>query len=60
MLDNMDFPYPMFLTTWHMFLSMILTQIMSKTTKMLPGVAEVILLFLVYDYVVFLIIIIYY
>jgi hypothetical protein len=40
-LDQMDFPYPMFLTTWHMFLAMILTQVMSKTTNMLPGVKEV-------------------
>lgn len=39
-LANMDFPFPMFLTTWHMVLAAILTQIMSRTTKMLPGVAE--------------------
>lgn len=30
----------MFLTTWHMFLATILTQIMSRTTNMLPGVKE--------------------
>ena len=40
-LDYMKFPYPMFLTTWHMTLATILTQIMSRTTKMLPGVQEV-------------------
>lgn len=39
-LANMDFPFPMFLTTWHMVLAVILTQIMSRTTNMLPGVAE--------------------
>ena len=42
-LDQFSFPFPMFLTTWHMFLATILTQIMSKTTNMLPGVREVIL-----------------
>lgn len=41
MLDQLKFPFPMFLTTWHMFLAVILTQIMSRTTKMLPGVTEV-------------------
>ena len=40
-LDTFHFPFPMFLTTWHMFLATILTQIMSRTTNMLPGVAEV-------------------
>ena len=30
----------MFLTTWHMILATILTQIMSKTTTMLPSVQE--------------------
>eukprot|EP01031_Cornospumella_fuschlensis_P042434 gene42434-51839_t len=39
-LDQLKFPYPMFLTTWHMVLATILTQIMSKTTNMLPGVKE--------------------
>ena len=36
----MDFPFPMFLTTWHMVLSCILTQLMARMTNMLPGVAE--------------------
>lgn len=40
-LDQLKFPFPMFLTTWHMVLATILTQIMSKTTSMLPGVKEV-------------------
>lgn len=40
-LDTFDFPFPMFLTTWHMLLSSLLTQVMSRTTTMLPGVAEV-------------------
>ena len=44
-LDQLKFPYPMFLTTWHMTLATILTQLLSKTTKMLPGVTEVILFF---------------
>jgi len=39
-LDQLKFPFPMFLTTWHMFLSSILTHIMSKTTNMLPAVNE--------------------
>jgi hypothetical protein len=39
-LDQLKFPYPMFLTTWHMFLATVLTQIMSRTTNMLPGVKE--------------------
>mmetsp|Transcript_15501 Transcript_15501/g.14033 ORF Transcript_15501/g.14033 Transcript_15501/m.14033 type:complete len:320 (+) Transcript_15501:51-1010(+) len=39
-LDQMKFPYPMFLTTWHMVLATFLTQLMSKTTNMLPGVKE--------------------
>lgn len=40
MLDQFKFPYPMFLTTWHMLVATCLTQIMSKTTQMLPGVKE--------------------
>lgn len=40
-LDQMKFPYPMFLTTWHMIFATILTQIMSTATNMLPGVKEV-------------------
>lgn len=34
----MNFPFPMFLTSWHMLVSTVLTQILSKTTDMLPGV----------------------
>jgi hypothetical protein len=40
-LDTMHFPFPMFLTSWHMFLATVMTQIMSRTTNMLPGVTEV-------------------
>ena len=40
MLDQFEFPYPMFLTTWHMLVATCLTQITSKTTNMLPGVQE--------------------
>jgi len=39
-LDQMKFPFPMFLTTWHMVFATIMTQILSKTTNMLPGVRE--------------------
>ena len=31
----------MFLVFWHMVLATVLTQIMARTTKMLPGVHEV-------------------
>ena len=40
-LDQMKFPYPMFLTTYHMIFATILTQFMSRFTSMLPGVKEV-------------------
>ena len=40
MLDQFNFPYPMFLTTWHMSVATCLTQVMSRTTLMLPGVKE--------------------
>ena len=39
-LDQMEFPFPMFLTTWHMFFSTVLTQIMARTSNWLPGVKE--------------------
>lgn len=39
-LDQMKFPFPMFLTTWHMILASVLTKIMALTTDMLPGVKE--------------------
>lgn len=37
-LSQFDFPYPMFLTFWHMLFATICTQILSRTTNMLPGV----------------------
>ena len=37
-LDQMEFPYPMFLTTWHMFFATVMTQIMARTSNWLPGV----------------------
>jgi hypothetical protein len=40
-LYSMKFPFPMFLTTWHMLFATVLTQVLSKTTDMLPGVKEV-------------------
>lgn len=39
-LDQLRFPFPMFLTTWHMVFATVCTQIMSRTTNMLPGVRE--------------------
>ena len=36
-LDQMEFPYPMFLTTWHMFFATVMTQIMARTSNWLPG-----------------------
>ncbi len=42
-LSSYDFPYPIFLTTWHMILSTVLTQVLSRTTNLLPGVKEVIM-----------------
>jgi len=39
-LDQFEFPYPMFLTTWHMFFATIMTQIMARTSNWLPGVRE--------------------
>jgi len=39
-LSQMHFEFPMFLTTWHMTLATILTQIMARTTNMLPSVGE--------------------
>ena len=39
-LDQMKFPFPMFLTTWHMVFATCCTQLMSRTTNMLPGVRE--------------------
>jgi hypothetical protein len=37
----MEFPFPMFITTWHMLFATVLTQVLSRTTDMLPGVKEV-------------------
>jgi len=39
-LSEMNFAFPMFLTTWHMTLATVLTQIMARTTDMLPSVSE--------------------
>lgn len=56
MLDQLKFPYPMFLTTWHMVFATIMTQILSRTTNMLPGVREVSVVdFLIFLGIVFLI-----
>lgn len=39
-LDQLKFPFPMFLCTWHMVLATVLTRIMASTTNMLPGVRD--------------------
>lgn len=40
LMAEMQFPFPMFLTCWHMFLNMVLTQVLARTTSMLPAVAD--------------------
>jgi len=40
-LVDCDFPYPMFLTTMHMTFATVMTQVLSRTTDLLPGVKEV-------------------
>jgi hypothetical protein len=37
----LNFPFPMFLTSWHMLVATIMTQLLSKTTSKLEGVAKV-------------------
>eukprot|EP00602_Paraphysomonas_sp_CaronLab_P001357 CAMPEP_0185024466 /NCGR_PEP_ID=MMETSP1103-20130426/7558_1 /TAXON_ID=36769 /ORGANISM="Paraphysomonas bandaiensis, Strain Caron Lab Isolate" /LENGTH=295 /DNA_ID=CAMNT_0027557445 /DNA_START=124 /DNA_END=1011 /DNA_ORIENTATION=+ len=39
-MSTLDFPFPMFLTTWHMVLATVMTQLLSRTTNLLPAVAE--------------------
>jgi drug/metabolite transporter (DMT)-like permease len=39
-LDQLQFPYPMFLCCWHMVLATVITRVMSRFTNMLPGVRE--------------------
>jgi len=39
-LSSYDFPFPMFLTTWHMLSATVLTQILAAKTDLLPGVKE--------------------
>lgn len=36
-LATLEFPYPIFLTTWHLLFATIATQILARTTKMLDG-----------------------
>jgi hypothetical protein len=40
-MSSLDFPFPMFLTTYHMLLSTLMTQLLAATSTWLPGVAEV-------------------
>ena len=40
LLTTWGFRYPFFLTTWHCVLSTVLTQVMAKTTTLLPGVEK--------------------
>jgi len=39
-LSAWEFPFPIFLTTWHMIVSTVLTQILSRSTDLLPAVKE--------------------
>lgn len=39
-LSTWDFPYPFFLICWHSIFATVLTQILSRTTNLLPGVKE--------------------
>ena len=39
-LSGWKFSYPFFLTACHMFFAMIITQILSRTTNMLPGTTQ--------------------
>lgn len=39
-LSSWKFSYPFFLTSWHMLLATIITQILARTTNMLPSVNE--------------------
>jgi len=39
-LVDCDFPFPMFLTTMHMTFATVMTQVLSRTTDLLPGVKE--------------------
>lgn len=39
-LDQLQFPYPMFLCSWHMILATIITRLMVRYTNMLPGARE--------------------
>ena len=39
-LSTWGFSYPFFLTAWHMVFATVLTQILSRTTNMLPGVKQ--------------------
>lgn len=40
-IDNLNFPYPIFLTTWHLVFATVGTRIMLKTTHLLDGVNNV-------------------
>ncbi|KAJ0117748.1 triose-phosphate transporter [Diaporthe amygdali] len=41
LIDTAGFPYPIFLTCWHMTFSAISTQILARTTRMLDGRKDV-------------------
>ncbi|KAI8908817.1 DMT family organic anion transporter [Powellomyces hirtus] len=40
-LVELNFPFPIFLTTWHLTLATVFTRVMRHTTSLLDGVAEV-------------------
>jgi hypothetical protein len=39
--NYLNFPFPMFLTSWHMLVATLMTQLLSRTTNRLEGVAKV-------------------
>ena len=51
-LSTLEFPFPMFLVTWHMVLSTVMTQILSRTTNLLPAVGEVSKVIIVHSHII--------
>ncbi|KAJ1560962.1 hypothetical protein HK405_005381 [Cladochytrium tenue] len=40
-LHSLDFPYPIFLTTWHLIFATVATRVLAKTTSLLDGLQRV-------------------
>ncbi|GMK58339.1 hypothetical protein CspeluHIS016_0503710 [Cutaneotrichosporon spelunceum] len=38
---NLNFPYPVFLTTWHLFFSAIATRVLQRTTTLVDGAKDI-------------------